>query len=64
MFMILGGVDGAASGAFQAMSVVQAIEKALQLMGAGLKGVHIKDPEGIIYTHQQFDDLLMKWEDR
>jgi hypothetical protein len=58
MSFIITGTDSAGAVSLKRDSAGAAIKKALELIGDGCRDVCVTDPDGRIYSHPEFDQLL------
>jgi hypothetical protein len=58
MDYIVTAIDSAGALSLKRDSAAAAIKKALELLGDGCREVCITDPEGRIYRHEDFGQLL------
>ena len=57
MSYIITGTDSAGALSLKRDSAAAAIKKAVELMADGCRDVCVKDPDGRIYSHAEFDQL-------
>jgi len=57
MTYVITGTDSAGALSLKRDSAAAAVKKAVELMRDGCRDVSIKDPDGRIYSHSEFDQL-------